>query len=635
MDEDKSNLQCGFGKWRPKWLQRFAKPSAFLISFSLLGIVQGAYYAYLIGVISTIEKRYSFNSKATGLILTMDNVTPILTSTIIGYYGRNINRPKWIGLGMLIVVISCFLSCLPYFIYGPAFDLFSNTTNLEKENELCETRSKEKDCDDDKSITIPALTCFALASLLKGFGSTAYYTIGIPYMDDNIKKKQSALYLGICYALRLLGPTFGFVLSSVCLRYYEYPGYTPSFSKEDPRWIGAWWLGFLILGIAMIIGTIPMFFFPAALTKAQTKRTEEKENSENETNVLNIKDILISSLRILRNPVIFWYMMSDIIVGNGWLGHYIFLPKYFESQFGQAAADANLLTGPVALISMQVGLISGGIIIRKFKPKPHYIAFSVMINDIISAFLIFSFMMMGCPQILMLGTENRNGELILENSCNSNCECTLATFQPVCGTDSLSTYFSPCFAGCTESNDTLYSNCQCVHDEKQNFTLSTAVSEYCKQNCQKLIPYIVTFSLLCVISSVNSVGFSLLLFRAIDPKDKSLALGLGEAILSIFVFIPNPLIYGAITDTACMVWEEKCGKKGNCWIYDSNKFRYYLHGSTGGLLLIGAICDFFIAYHSRKIKNFYDDEADETGEQSRKSSTARETYSNVSLKKKF
>ncbi|XP_023221336.1 solute carrier organic anion transporter family member 5A1-like [Centruroides sculpturatus] len=450
MDEDKSNLQCGFGKWRPKWLQHFAKPSAFLISFSLLGIVQGAYYAYLIGVISTIEKRYSFNSKATGLILTMDNVTPILTSIIIGYYGRNINRPKWIGLGMLIVVISCFLSCLPYFIYGPAFDLFSNTTSLEKENELCETRSKEKYCDDDKSITIPALTCFALASLLKGFGSTAYYTIGIPYMDDNIKKKQSALYLGICYALRLLGPTFGFVLSAVCLRYYEYPAY-----------------------------------------------------------------ILISSLRILRNPVIFWYMMSDIIIGNGWLGHYIFLPKYFESQFGQSAADANLLTGPVALISIQVGLISGGIIIRKFKPKPHYIAFSVMINDIISALLIFSFMMMGCPQILMLGTENRNGELILENSCNSNCDCTLATFQPVCGTDSQSSYFSPCFAGCSESNDTLYSNCQCVHDEKQNFIISTATSEYCKQNCQKIISYIVTFAFLCVISSVNSVGFSLLLFRIV------------------------------------------------------------------------------------------------------------------------
>ena len=31
---------------------------------------------------------------------------------------------------------------------------------------------------------------------------------------------------------------------------------------KDPRWIGAWWIGFMVLGIAIILISLPMFFFP-------------------------------------------------------------------------------------------------------------------------------------------------------------------------------------------------------------------------------------------------------------------------------------------------------------------------------------------------------------------------------------
>jgi len=33
--------------------------------------------------------------------------------------------------------------------------------------------------------------------------------------------------------------------------------------------------------------------------------------------------------------------------------------------------------------------------------------------------------------------------------------------------------------------------------------------------------------------------------------------------------IPGPILFGAIIDSSCTVWEDDCGVKGACWIYDN------------------------------------------------------------------
>ncbi len=72
-------------------------------------------------------------------------------------------------------------------------------------------------------------------------------------------------------------------------------------------------------------------------------------------------------------------------------------------------------------------------------------------------------------------------------------------------------------------------------------------------------------------------------------------------------FIPGPLIYGAVTDAACLIWEEWCGQRGNCWVYDSNKFRNYFHGLTLGLYFTGSVFDIIVIFLSKRIKNLYND----------------------------
>ena len=58
---------------------------------------------------------------------------------------------------------------------------------------------------------------------------------------------------------------------------------------------GAWWLGFVVQGIGLILISIPLFFFPRVMTpkdEVESKETtgkQQEEKVEPEENVLDVK----------------------------------------------------------------------------------------------------------------------------------------------------------------------------------------------------------------------------------------------------------------------------------------------------------------------------------------------------------
>lgn len=68
-------------------------------------------------------------------------------------------------------------------------------------------------------------------------------------------------------------------------------------TPRDPRWIGAWWLGFLMFGTMALVVSLLVFFFPRIIPKPKSDDDSEttgdapdeaKSSSDNETTILEL-----------------------------------------------------------------------------------------------------------------------------------------------------------------------------------------------------------------------------------------------------------------------------------------------------------------------------------------------------------
>ncbi|KAH7637101.1 solute carrier organic anion transporter family member 5a1-like protein [Dermatophagoides farinae] len=577
-------ITCGIGGFQPQFF--FASAKIFVINFSILAILQGAVFTYMIGIISTLEKRYAFETKVSGFLLIADNLSEMVLSPIVGYLGSKYNRSRLIAFGEMVVVLSCLLSALPYFIYGTATHLgshgYTNSSSSSINFDLCSVIEDSSSCQLDvndidggggRSTVIAAVVILWIACLLNGLGYTAFYTIGLPYVDDNIKKKNSPLYLSTISTIRLLGPTLGFTLSSISLRFYENPLMPPSFDNRDPRWIGAWWIGFIVLGLLIFLFTIPMFFFPKSFIKIEESETKRDKNDS------TFQDVRKRFVRFSKNSLLLCHIIGGVFRLVGYLGYYIVKPKYIELQYRQSASSASFFTGITSVATMAIGTMVGGLMIRSLRPSARIIAIFVVLVEFLSSVAIFGGMFLQCPTPRFFGLEQMNPSInpLSTNNfqCNQNCDCSVEVYQPVCNLESNMNYFSPCFAGCKEaiisdqgSGILTFHNCSCASS-----TSSIVTSGLCQNDCNRFPMYITLIAISNTIASLSRTGDTLLTLRAVDQEDKSFAMGIMGTIFAVFAFIPYPLIFGALIDSTCLIWEKTCGKTGNCWLYDLDKYR--------------------------------------------------------------
>lgn len=84
------------------------------------------------------------------------------------------------------------------------------------------------------------------------------------------------------------------LLGAACLRVYVNPGEDPGFEEGHPSWVGAWWLGPLLLSALTVVVGPWLVLFPGKLKVADSDG-EDVQDDDPEPD--NIKEYFTGFLR--------------------------------------------------------------------------------------------------------------------------------------------------------------------------------------------------------------------------------------------------------------------------------------------------------------------------------------------------
>ncbi|VDK49394.1 unnamed protein product [Cylicostephanus goldi] len=300
-------------------------------------------------------------STHTGIISSWYDFAVLLVVFPVCHWGNSGHKGRWIGWGGIVMALGSLICVMPHWLISPYQPEHSemNTTDFGQ----CTLRDLEvKTCEKQpiSSYLSPYFLLFLLGQTLHGVGSTPLFSIGTTYIDENVSQKASPVYLGklkilvykttvtitvaVHAVLTSFGPVIGVFAGGALLNIYDDFDRVdhPPIARNDPRWIGAWWIGFLISSISALIIAFPILAFARELPEARHHRAKDV----NQVHAANAADANEKAPRekILRNPTFIVCIIIGIfesIIINGFAA---FMPKILETLLSTTPIFASYLS---------------------------------------------------------------------------------------------------------------------------------------------------------------------------------------------------------------------------------------------------------------------------------------------------
>ncbi|XP_070533589.1 solute carrier organic anion transporter family member 4C1-like [Ptychodera flava] len=592
MEVVEESLDCGWFGIRPNWLQRFNTAPWLAAAISTLMFVQGLVINGFVYIsLSTIETRYGFPSTASGIIVATYDLTVVVLILFVSYFGATRNKSRMLGIGTVIMGFGSLMWVLPQLTSG----YYNYDTGYGEEEVLCrrqENATSSTDCDEDFENVSYYFIIFILAQVLHGIGASPIYTVGIAYVDENVSHDRSAWYMGVLNASSIFGPCVGFLFGAIFLSFWVDPTVADdvTITPDDPSWVGAWWIGFVIGCVCAWLVAIPVGAFPHELP--ETKNLERKctAHYNDDLELLKTKsgfgrgwkDMWPATKMLLKNPTYMLVCFAKAVMSFVLAGFTPFVPKFIENQFGLTSSVAAIILAATAIPGAAGGTLLGGWIVKKGKLEVKGTAkFSLLIT--VLTFILMLVFMLKCPTQPVAGVVvpyEKHEEMVfldldqvnLTHACNVDCQCGgTGTYSPVCGDNDL-VYFDACYAGCTDTPDEgkTYYNCSCIDSDDPSEP--EAFSGKCSIDCWEIYVFIVFFFFIMLLGFLVLAPTTILTLRCVPDVQRSYALGVSSILYRILGTIPGPIVIGALIDSSCLVWQEVCDVTGSCWIYDNDAF---------------------------------------------------------------
>ncbi|KAL8618456.1 hypothetical protein ACOMHN_049873 [Nucella lapillus] len=637
-DDVHQPAECRIGNFKPAVLKMCANMPVFTGVYSVSALMTSTLNTYVNSQVTTLERHFGFSSAQTGLIMSANDIGFLVIVLFISFIAPRVHIPRALACFTILFGVSGLVCTLPQFLFGvstPASSLsgadvsnVSATMTSDRPSgnfggQLCDGVSQgDVNCSatvEEPSVTSEdldpgsrarahsgtALLILVVGMVLQGVAKAPRGSFSLYYVDCNVEKAKSGFYMGIVIAVGIMGPAVAFALGGVFNRIYVTLEVTDLHFRH-PRWIGAWWLGYLTFGCVACVVALPLFCFPRHIQRHTHNTQDSKAKTEAGGLPSRIgrfmKEFLQALIRLLTNPVYLCCVVSACCVIFAVAGSQSFSSKYIENQFAFPAWKANISMAAVTLTTAVLGTFLGGVVSRRFQTGPMGCLKFVTMMDACCATCTGLMLLFHCPQPLLHNSPGPRAAATSggmgEEGCGGSCVCDDGSYFPVCAQDGRS-FFSPCHAGCGEFVDGNYVNCTCIEAG------GTAVAGMCDFSCSMFYPFIVCFCLKAFFSTLPIVCLLQAYIRAVEERDKALSLGVSSFLTSVMGWMLGPICFGKLIDGTCIQWEDSCTGGGACLLYDNDDFRWKLIGYQT-IFRVGALFFIVLAYIFARVTGIYE-----------------------------
>ncbi|XP_052832463.1 solute carrier organic anion transporter family member 4A1 [Octopus bimaculoides] len=521
-------------EFRPKWMQIFNNPRALLFFLCAGSFIQGFVLNGLNSVNATsLERRFGLSSSNIGMIASVYDISAAIFGVLISYLCSRGHKPRCLGISILVMGLGSLVMALPHF----TTDRYKMGSENVLDQSVCLTGNNTHcRANTNGSRLSWYLYIFLIGQILNGVGGATLYTVGFACIDDNVSHKRSPVYISILLCLTMVGVAVGYTAGGKLLDYHVDFLFIDSnrinTDPKNPRWVGAWWVGYLGGGLIAIIMGPFLLFYPKKLPGKRSL---------------------------------------------------IFRKNKRRSMFNYSSDPSNAIffhLGMVVVPAGAAGQLLGGYLSRRLQLHVKGMARMCIITLTLSSVGIAAFWAR-CDSVPVAGISasyNANKQpydiVNLTSKCNELCHCTTEIYEPVCSPDGLQ-YFSPCHAGCTKisANGDFYMNCMCVENavnfqQKPTVEPQTVSRNTCVHDCTQIYFFLPAVFLNVFFSFIAQTPLVSMVLRCTDQDQRAFALGLNAFLVRMLGSLPGPLLIGTIIDRACSVWQSTCEGDSSCWIYN-------------------------------------------------------------------